>query len=74
MLIEDASARIVEELHSRVPVYDPVRGPEFIVGVVYSKDISRLMHFPGDGDDSLCLGALYRDAAAAGDARGAGGS
>jgi CBS domain containing-hemolysin-like protein len=45
MLIEDASARIVEELHSRVPVYDPVRGPEFIVGVVYSKDVSRLMHF-----------------------------
>jgi CBS domain containing-hemolysin-like protein len=45
MLIEDASARIVEELHSRVPVYDPARGPEFIVGVVYSKDISRLMHF-----------------------------
>ncbi|MGA8531434.1 MAG: hemolysin family protein, partial [Acidobacteriaceae bacterium] len=45
MLIEDASARIVEELHSRIPVYDPVRGPEFIVGVVYSKDISRLMHF-----------------------------
>jgi CBS domain containing-hemolysin-like protein len=45
MLIEDASARIVEELHSRVPVYDPTRGPEFIVGVVYSKDISRLMHF-----------------------------
>src|SRR5246500_1466547 len=45
MLIEDASARIVEELHSRIPVYDPARGPEFIVGVVYSKDISRLMHF-----------------------------
>ncbi len=45
MLVEEASARIVEELHSRVPVYDPARGPEFIVGVVYSKDISRLMHF-----------------------------
>jgi putative hemolysin len=45
MLIEDASARIIEELHSRIPVYDPARGPEFIVGVVYSKDISRLMHF-----------------------------
>ncbi len=45
MLIEDASARIVEELHSRIPVYDPTRGPEFIVGVVYSKDVSRLMHF-----------------------------
>jgi CBS domain containing-hemolysin-like protein len=45
MLIEDASARIVDELHSRIPVYDPARGPEFIVGLVYSKDISRLMHF-----------------------------
>ncbi len=45
MLIEDASARIIDEQHSRIPVYDPVRGPEFIVGVVYSKDISRLMHF-----------------------------
>jgi len=45
MLIEEASARIVEEQHSRVPIYDPTRGPEYIVGVVYSKDISRLMHF-----------------------------
>lgn len=45
LLIEDASARIVDEQHSRVPVYDPARGPEYIVGVVYSKDISRLMHF-----------------------------
>lgn len=45
MLVEDASARIVEELHSRVPVYDPSRGPEFVIGVVYSKDVSRLMHF-----------------------------
>ena len=45
LLIEEASARIVDEQHSRVPVYDPARGPEYIVGVVYSKDISRLMHF-----------------------------
>jgi len=45
MLVEDASARIVDEQHSRVPVYDPARGPEFIIGIVYSKDISRLMHF-----------------------------
>jgi CBS domain containing-hemolysin-like protein len=44
-LIEDASARIVEEQHSRVPVYDPALGPEHIVGVAYSKDLSRLMHF-----------------------------
>jgi putative hemolysin len=45
MLIEDANERVVEEQHSRVPVYDPARGPEHIVGVVYSKDLSRLMHF-----------------------------
>jgi CBS domain containing-hemolysin-like protein len=45
ILIEEASARIVEEQHSRVPVYDPAKGPEYIVGVVYSKDVSRLMHF-----------------------------
>jgi CBS domain containing-hemolysin-like protein len=45
MLVEEASARIVDEQHSRVPVYDPARGPEFIIGIVYSKDISRLMHF-----------------------------
>ena len=45
MLVEEASARIVEEQHSRIPVYDPARGPEAIVGVVYSKDVSRIMHF-----------------------------
>jgi putative hemolysin len=43
--IEQASARIVAEMHSRVPVFDPARGHEYIVGVVYSKDVSRLMHF-----------------------------
>lgn len=45
LLIEEASAQIVEDQHSRVPVYDPARGPEYIVGVVYSKDLARLMHF-----------------------------
>src|SRR5580693_7986342 len=45
MLLEDANARVVEEQHSRVPVYDPARGPEHIVGVAYSKDLARLMHF-----------------------------
>jgi CBS domain containing-hemolysin-like protein len=50
--IERASARIVEEQHSRIPVYegkgDAAAGlmadPDRIIGVVYSKDISRLMH------------------------------
>jgi putative hemolysin len=54
MTIERASARIVEEQHSRVPVYEDraanegdvaVPDPDRIIGVVYSKDISRLMHF-----------------------------
>jgi CBS domain containing-hemolysin-like protein len=45
MELEAASARIVEEQHSRVPVYDPEAGREHIIGVVYSKDVARLMHF-----------------------------
>ncbi|HZY62348.1 MAG TPA: hemolysin family protein [Edaphobacter sp.] len=45
--VEQASARIVEEQHSRIPVFDPESGPENIIGIVYSKDISRLMHFRG---------------------------
>lgn len=45
MLIEEASAQVTDEQHSRVPVYDPSRGPEYIVGVIYSKDLARLMHF-----------------------------
>ena len=43
--IEQASARFVEEMHSRLPVFDPLRGPEAIIGVVYAKDVARLMHF-----------------------------
>ncbi len=43
--VERASARIVDEQHSRVPVYDPEQGTEHILGMVHSKDVSRLMHF-----------------------------
>jgi len=43
--IEAASAQVIEHLHSRVPVYDEARGPEHIVGVVYSKDLARLIFF-----------------------------
>ncbi len=32
---------MVEEQHSRVPVYDPQRGPEHIIGVLYAKDLMR---------------------------------
>ena len=45
MLVEEAAAKVIEHLNSRVPVYDETEGPEHIVGVVYSKDLSRLMFF-----------------------------
>jgi putative hemolysin len=45
MPVEEASARVIDRKHSRVPVYDEARGPEHIVGVVYSKDLARLMFF-----------------------------
>jgi len=45
LLIEEASARVIDHQHSRVPVYDETRGPEHIVGVIYAKDLARLMHF-----------------------------
>lgn len=44
LTLEEAMAKVVEEQHSRVPVFDPKLGPENIVGVLYSKDLSRLMH------------------------------
>jgi len=39
--LDEALARVVEEQHSRIPVFDPQRGPEHIVGVLYSKDLMR---------------------------------
>jgi CBS domain containing-hemolysin-like protein len=66
--LQQASARIVEEQHSRVPVFDPASGPEHIIGIVYSKDISRLMHFRtvalslgGKGESSLTLRQVMRE-------------
>jgi magnesium and cobalt exporter, CNNM family len=68
--LQQASARIVEEQHSRVPVYEPSHGPEDIIGVVYSKDISRLMHFRsvalsmgGTGESGLTIRQVMRELA-----------
>jgi putative hemolysin len=75
MQVERASARIVEEQHSRVPVYDgnpdlpnAAPDPDHIIGVVYSKDISRLMHFRavalglgGAVNSTLTLRQVMRD-------------
>ena len=44
MPLEEAITRVVEEQHSRVPIYDPELGTENIVGLLYSKDLSRFMH------------------------------
>jgi putative hemolysin len=68
MPLQQASARIVEEQHSRIPVYDPATGPEYIIGIVYSKDVSRLMHFRsvalsmgGQGESGLTLREVMRE-------------
>src|SRR5579862_1578486 len=39
--LDEAMSRVVDEQHSRVPVYDPQRGPEHIIGVLYAKDLMR---------------------------------
>ncbi len=68
MALQQASARIVEEQHSRIPVYDAATGPEYIIGIVYSKDISRLIHFRsvalsmgGQGESGLTLREVMRE-------------
>ncbi len=39
--LDEALSRVAGEQHSRVPVYDPQRGPEHIIGVLYAKDLMR---------------------------------
>src|SRR5438552_5498708 len=41
MTLQDALERVVEEQHSRIPVYDPQSGPEHTIGVLYFKDLMR---------------------------------
>lgn len=41
--LEAALDRVVEEQHSRIPVYDPQSGPEHIIGILYAKDLMRWM-------------------------------
>ena len=57
MPLEMASARIVEEQHSRVPIYDPEYGRDHIIGIAYSKDIARLIHFRSVAQGLGSLGA-----------------
>jgi putative hemolysin len=41
LTLDEALKRVVEEQHSRIPVFDPQSGPEHIIGVLYSKDLMR---------------------------------
>lgn len=75
MPVEQGSARIIDEQHSRVPVFDPegspnaISGNDHIIGIVHSKDISRLMHYRsaslalgGAGASGLVLRQVMRPA------------
>ena len=41
LTLQEAIDRVVEEQHSRIPIYDPKSGPEHIIGVLYAKDLMR---------------------------------
>src|SRR3954453_20028884 len=41
LTLQDALDKVVEEQHSRIPVYDPKSGPEHIIGILYAKDVMR---------------------------------
>jgi CBS domain containing-hemolysin-like protein len=41
LTLEEALKRVTESQHSRIPIYDPQRGPEHIVGVLYARDLMR---------------------------------
>jgi magnesium and cobalt exporter, CNNM family len=50
MRLEEASAKVIARHRSRVPVYDEARGPEHIVGVIYARDLARLIFFRSASD------------------------
>ncbi len=43
--LDEALQRVADGQHSRVPVYDPQRGPEHIIGVLYAKDLMRWLRY-----------------------------
>jgi putative hemolysin len=45
MSLDEAFQKVSDEQHSRVPVYDPERGPEHIIGVLYAKDLIRWLRY-----------------------------
>jgi putative hemolysin len=47
MSLDEAFQRMADAQHSRVPIYDPQRGPEHIIGVLYAKDLMRWLRNRG---------------------------
>ena len=45
LTLEEALQHVVDDQHSRIPVYDPLRGPEHIIGVLYAKDLMRWLRY-----------------------------
>jgi len=45
MLLEEACSLVFGRPYSRIPIYDETRGPEFITGAVYARDLARLFFF-----------------------------
>jgi len=45
MSLVEASRRVVETQHSRLPVYDPERGEEALIGVLYARDLMRWLQY-----------------------------
>ncbi len=52
---DEALKRVVEEQHSRIPVYDVHSGPEHIIGVLYAKDLMRWTRLRVDSSSSQSL-------------------
>jgi putative hemolysin len=42
--LDEAVSKVVDAKRSRIPLYDPERGPEHIVGMLYVRDLLRLIH------------------------------
>jgi CBS domain containing-hemolysin-like protein len=52
MPLDEAFQRVADETHSRVPIYDPQRGPEHIIGVLYARDLLRWLKYRGGAPGS----------------------
>jgi len=60
LTLEDAARQVVDEQHSRVPIYDPTSGPEHIIGVLYAKDLMRWMQRRMNDDEAIRQPTILR--------------